>query len=40
MIGALLGNGKVNTLDTRLQQWNEVMQPASRRRLGKQTFTE
>jgi hypothetical protein len=37
MARALLGNGPVNTCDTRSQQWNEVMQPASRQPLSKQT---
>jgi hypothetical protein len=33
MARAFLGNGLVNTRDTRSQQWNnEVMQPASRQR--------
>jgi hypothetical protein len=37
---ALLGNGPVNARDTRSQQWNEVMQPASRQRLSEQTSAQ
>jgi hypothetical protein len=41
MAKALLGNGSVNTRDTRTQQWNnEVMQPTSTQRLGKQTSAQ
>jgi hypothetical protein len=40
MARELLGNGPVNTRDTRTQQWNEVMQPASTQRLGKPTSAQ
>jgi hypothetical protein len=41
MARALLGNGPVNTGDTRSQQWNnEVTQPASRQRLSRQTSAQ
>jgi hypothetical protein len=41
MTRALLGNGPVNTRDTRSQQWNnEVTQTASRQRLSKQTSAQ
>jgi hypothetical protein len=38
MTRALLGNGPVNTRDTRSQQWNEVMQHASAQRISRQDF--
>jgi hypothetical protein len=40
MARALLVNGRVNTRDTCMQQWNEVMQPASTQRLSKQTSVQ
>jgi hypothetical protein len=40
MARALLGNGPVNTRDTRMQQWNEVLQPASMQRLGKEASAQ
>jgi hypothetical protein len=41
MARALLGNGPVNTRDTRSQQWNnKVTQPASRQQLSKQASAQ